>query len=88
MLPQLLSGMSSDCTPSELHFSRPVRPNKAMKPTEQGDSSQGVIEAMQKRLVSCRRSLGLVAASTNILPPQLIAGVRWRRKRKITDGDL
>jgi hypothetical protein len=45
-----------------------------MKPTEQGESYQGLFEAMQKRLVMCNQSPGSVAASTNILPPQLIAG--------------
>jgi hypothetical protein len=51
-----------------------MRPNKAMKPTEQGESCQGLVEAMQKRLVMCRQSPGLAAASTIILPPRLIAG--------------
>jgi hypothetical protein len=49
-------------------------PNKAMKPTEQGQCCQGVVEAMQKRSVKCRHSPGLVAANTDILPPRLIAG--------------
>jgi hypothetical protein len=54
--------------------SRPRAPNKAMKPTEQGDSCQGLLEAMQKRLGRSRPSLGLLGAVTIILPPRLIAG--------------
>jgi hypothetical protein len=49
-------------------------PNKAMKPTEQGQRCQGLFEAMQKRLAMRRRLPGLAAACTNILPPRLIAG--------------
>jgi hypothetical protein len=51
-------------------------PNKAMKPTDQGQCSQGLFEAMQKRSAMYRRWLGTVAACTDILPPRLIAG-RW-----------
>jgi len=46
----------------------------AMKPTEQGQWSQGLFEAREKRLTLYQRSLGSVAASTIILPPRLIAG--------------
>jgi hypothetical protein len=50
-----------------------MRPNKAMKPTEQGESCDGLFEALQKRLVRSRRPLGLASAVTIILPPRLIA---------------
>jgi hypothetical protein len=45
-----------------------------MKPTEQGQRCQGLLEAMQKRLVMCMQSPRLAAATTIILPPRLIAG--------------
>jgi hypothetical protein len=47
--------------------------NKAMKPTEQGQCSQGLVEGMQKRSATSRGSQGSVAASPNILPLRLIA---------------
>jgi hypothetical protein len=49
-------------------------PNKAMKPTEQGQSCQDLFEAMEKRLVMCNQSRGSVSAITAIQPPRLIAG--------------
>ncbi len=50
-----------------------ARLTRAMEPTEQGRCCRGFVEAMQKRLDMCRQSPGSVAASTNILPPRLIA---------------
>jgi hypothetical protein len=49
-------------------------PNKAMEPTEQGGCCHGFFQALRKRSVRCRRLPGLAGASTNILPPRLIAG--------------
>ena len=51
-----------------------VLPNKAMEPTELRKCSQGLVEAMQKRLAMYRRWLGTAGASAIILPPRLIAG--------------
>jgi hypothetical protein len=44
-----------------------------MEPTDQGECSQGLFEAMQKRSAMYRRWLRTVAACTDILPPRLIA---------------
>jgi hypothetical protein len=49
-------------------------PNKAMKPTDQWRCCHGLFQVMQKRLVTRKKSPGLAAASTVILPPPLIAG--------------
>jgi hypothetical protein len=45
-----------------------------MKPTEQEDSCQGIVEAMNKRWVQIMTSLGSVSAITIIVPPRLIDG--------------
>jgi hypothetical protein len=41
---------------------------------EEGGSSEGLFEAVQKRLLMCNQSPGLAAAFTIILPPRPIAG--------------
>jgi len=50
-----------------------VLPNKAMEPTEQGKCCQSFFQAREKRSAVCRRLPGVAGASTNILPPRLIA---------------
>jgi hypothetical protein len=45
-----------------------------MKPTGHEERYQGLVEAMQKRLVNRKKPRGLAGAITNIVPPRLIAG--------------
>jgi hypothetical protein len=45
-----------------------------MEPTDQGRWCHGFYQAVQELSVKCGHWPGRVAASTNILPPRLIAG--------------